>query len=136
MSKMPDQIIGSGDIISNGLVFIPVPSSLENNKEGYIIRSNDSGGSDFKVSFDNGVNRDTIDFNQYTVLGKFAGGKCYVIFERNVFRDDTKKQVIYHIIVHQCGWCDLNNTDMNWVLVPKIPDNYEVVFEVKEKQWK
>ncbi len=72
-----------------------------------------------------------IDFNTYTLLGLYADGTCAVTFDRYVIRDDAAMKYIYTIGVTDCGNCDALIFGMNWVLVPKLPENYSVEFVVE-----
>jgi hypothetical protein len=58
----------------------------------------------------------------------YQRGTCRVNFERNVSTDSINKKYIYSIKVNECGNCKTNYEHMNWVLVPKIPDNWTVEF--------
>jgi hypothetical protein len=129
---LPNQIIGKGEIVDNAL--IPHIDELRHSygKEGYIINSEEENTFDITVSYDNGKTFEPIDFNRFTALGKHVSGTCSVVFERNVTRNDALKTYIYTIDVWQCGNCEKRNASMNWVLVPKIPDDYTVKFVVNE----
>lgn len=74
----------------------------------------------------------SIDFSQKTLLGKYASGSCGASFEKNVIRDDSKKEYKYRIYVKE-SFCISGppQESMNYILVPKVPDDYKVVFEVK-----
>lgn len=73
-----------------------------------------------------------IDFTQHTLLGLDAsGGGCDIGFERIVNKDDTNKLYKYTVKVTECGGCKQMAKSMNWVLVPKLPQDYKVEFEVK-----
>lgn len=72
-----------------------------------------------------------IDFTNYTLLGMFARGRCRVNFEREVISDSNNQKYIYTIKVNECGNCETNYEHMNWVLVPKLPDNWTVEFILK-----
>lgn len=128
--ELPTQIIGTGEIVSNALVSQPLITWDMKNQE-HIIKADSQNVFNLKVSFDNGNTYDTIDFNQYTLLGKYARESCKVTFERNVTKDDSQKKYFYKIKVHQCGTCKTNWESMNWVLVPKIPNDYNVSFTVE-----
>ncbi len=71
-----------------------------------------------------------IDFNTYTLLGLYADGACDVSFDRIVEKDEAAMKYIYTISVTSCGNCESLRFGMNWVLVPKLPENYTVDFEV------
>ena len=73
-----------------------------------------------------------IDFSQYTLLGKYATGGCNVGYKREVTRDDVNKKYIYTVTVCNYGMCKVLRMDMNWVLVPKLPQGYTVEFIKKE----
>ena len=74
----------------------------------------------------------SIDFSQYTLLGKYTqGGGCSINFARKVYIDDTNKKIIYSVRVIEEGACEMLGMSMNWALVPKIPSDYIVEFEVK-----
>lgn len=130
--ELPDQIIGTGEIIENALVSQPV-ITWEMRDKVHVIQDDSLNKYNLKVSFDNGSTYDPIDFSMYTLLGKYARGKCNVTFERNVIRNDSQKKLYYDIKVHQCGTCEINWESMNWVLIPKMPNDYEVVFNVNEE---
>ena len=73
-----------------------------------------------------------IDFSQKTLLGKYAqGGGCSIDFKKKVYRDDSNKKIIYSIYVIEKGGCAKVGFDGNWILIPKIPSDYNVEFEVK-----
>lgn len=82
------------------------------------------------------INNDipSIDFKKYSLLGKFteADGKIRY-YERSVTEDRVNKKYIYSIIIHAKGFRKILAIDYNWVLVPKIPDNYTVEFKVIAK---
>lgn len=126
---LPKQIIGTGEIVENALISQPIITWEMRDKE-HIIQVDSLNIYNLEVSFDDGSTYNPIDFSKYTLLGKYARGNCRVTFERNVSRNDSQKKVYYDIEVHQCGNCEINCESMNWVLIPKIPNDYEVIFEV------
>ncbi|MFQ3580146.1 MAG: hypothetical protein SNJ71_08425 [Bacteroidales bacterium] len=132
--EVPEQIIGTGEIIPNGLVLYKTSTLItwEMMRKDYVIRADSQNVVNLHVSFDNGTTFIPIDFNKYSVLGKYASGQCKVTFERNVTKDDSQKKYIYKIKVHECGKCKTNWEDMNWVLVPKIAEDYSVNFLIDQ----
>jgi hypothetical protein len=132
--EVPKQIIGTGEIVSTAKVSHPLTTWVMRDKE-HIIQSDSQNVYNLQVSFDDGKTYDSIDFNKYTLLGKYASEGCEVTFQRNVTKNDSEKKYYYKIIVHQCGLCLTNWESMNWVLVPKIPDDYSVEFEVEYKSY-
>ena len=129
---LPAQIIGSGEIVSNALVDQPL-INWEISKFEHVIQTDSQNVFNLKVSFDNGATYGTINFNQYTLLGKYASGGCQVVYEREVSKIDVAKKCFYKIKVHQCGTCEKYSESMNWVLVSKIPKDYSVSFIVEKK---
>jgi len=137
--KLPDRTIGTGEIVSDALVretnWWELLGFNSYSREGYIINSEEENIFDLKVSYDDGQTFEPIDFTIYTVLGKKAsGGGCGIIFVRDVSKNDILKKYVYTITVFQCGDCFKSGESMNWVLVPKIPEDYTVEFVVKEKK--
>ncbi len=131
--ELPKQIIGTGEIVSNAIVY-QSSISWEMKDNDQIIQSDSQNVYALQVSFDNGLTYGNIDFSQYTLLGKFAREGCNVTFERNVSKDAAQKKCFYNITVLQCGKCETNWESMNWVLVPKIPEDYTVEFVVDYKK--
>ncbi len=72
-----------------------------------------------------------VDFMKYTLLGQYASGGCEVKFIREVIDNPESDEYLYSIIVRDCGSCQKLRYDMNWVLVPKLPENYTVRFSVE-----
>jgi len=71
-----------------------------------------------------------IDFTQRTVLGKYRdGGGCKIEFIRKVCKNESKKIIKYVTKVKEEGGCDMLGYSMNWIVVPKIPKGYNIVFE-------
>ena len=71
-----------------------------------------------------------VDFKKYTMLGQYASGGCEVKFIREVTNDEKTHEYLYTITVRDCGACQVHVSSMNWVLVPKLPENYTVRFEL------
>jgi len=78
-----------------------------------------------------GMTLPEIDFNTQTLLGLYADGTCNVGFDRIVLRDDDLKKYTYTVGVNACGMCESLRFSMNWVLVPKLPEDYTVEFIVE-----
>jgi len=83
----------------------------------------------FATLCDTIVLADSINFTRYSLLGFYAQGTgCSVGFARNVTSNATTKKYTYSIKVAVCGTCGYTDFKMNWVLVPKVPDDYTVDF--------
>lgn len=78
-----------------------------------------------------GCEKPTIDFTQYTLLGRYAFTSGTGSYYRNVDADTANSQYDFTITVENCGTCNCLNQNMNWVLVPKLPDDWTVTFTVK-----
>jgi len=129
---MPRQIAGgTGEIMNNVLL----KSNYHSSKEGQVVTSDSLNFLNVTVSFDNGATYIPIDFSKYTLLGKYAVGNSWdVFFDRSVTKDVKKQKYIYTIRVISCGEWE-EDANMNWVLIPKIEDNFSVEFVVEHKQW-
>lgn len=73
-----------------------------------------------------------VDFSKHSILIYNIIESGCVIFNRNVTIDSTKKTVTYSIYHTKCrcGYVvmDIWTVENNMVLVPKIPEDYEVIF--------
>jgi hypothetical protein len=73
----------------------------------------------------------TVDFNNYTLLGKYAEGTCATTgFSRTVVRDDIAKTYSYTVEPQNSSLACMGPglQDMNWITIPKIPDGFSVKF--------
>ncbi len=76
--------------------------------------------------------RPEINFNEQTLLGYYVdGGGCDIQFIREVITDESGQRYIYTVKVKACGWCAKLGYSMNWVLVPKLPENWTVEFRTQ-----
>ncbi len=74
-----------------------------------------------------------IDFDTFSLLGKYtSGGGCEVEYVRKVYNNINDKTIIYEIDVEYIGGCAMLITNRNWVLIPKLSNNYIVEFVVHE----
>jgi hypothetical protein len=103
-------------------------------QENYIIRSD----SAYRKLFNHSptslptCSLPSIDFASFDLLGLPADGSgCDIMFIRKVKRVKKNKRYEYSVKVRTCGLCKMLGLSDNWVLVPKIPEGWEVDFEVK-----
>jgi hypothetical protein len=74
-----------------------------------------------------------IDFENYSLVSKYnSGSGCSQEYNRKIFEDIENKKIIYEILVTYTGPCGMLLGSRNWVLIPRIPDNYSVEFKLKE----
>ena len=116
---LPDS--SSGDIVPNAVV---LESSVGYN---LVVRGESKPGT-YKVSFDGGVSYGQIDFSKYLLLAQPLSVRCHSSVDKTVTIDKTKKRVEYEVIVTECPTCNDLYPINNWVLVPRFPDNYNVIF--------
>lgn len=70
-----------------------------------------------------------IDFNENTVLVHALAGR-HTFFHRTVSIDEASKTVTYEITTDHCGCADVCvRQSLNAVLIPKIPDDFRVVYK-------
>lgn len=72
-----------------------------------------------------------VDFTAYTLLGASVGGSCEIKVNREVVRSDNEQRYNYILKVKDCGICQKYNIRQEWVLVPKLPQGWNVNFKVK-----
>ena len=137
-NNMPEQTVGTGEIVNDALIWFNLTTNLDifDSEKGQVITSDSENIFDLVVSFDNGETYQPIDFSKYSVLGKNAVESCRVVFDRNVTKHAAQQKYIYKITVIHCGDCQKLATNMNWVLIPKIEDDFSVEFVMEFKRWK
>lgn len=73
-----------------------------------------------------------IDFSKRTLLGIYTQGTgCSVDFNKTISTDILKKRLVYSVDAVEQGSCKKTFFSMNWAVVPKIPQGFEVDFKVK-----
>lgn len=72
-----------------------------------------------------------IDFQLNTLLGQEANavGCSVPDYQINVLRDDIKHELTFRVRIIEHGSCEMLIRRNIWILVPKIPEWYRVVFE-------
>ncbi len=91
---------------------------------------------DKKIANDscNGYESPSIDFSENTLLGQLSDAVgCSLSYTREVFANSQDHTYTYKVIVSitDNSNCETTQqTHMNWISLPKVPDNYEVLFEV------
>lgn len=75
---------------------------------------------------------DTIDFNNYSILGLYAEGiGCNVNFYKEFIINTIDKTYNYNIKVEECGDCSYTEFSMNWILVDKIDSTYTINYSIE-----
>ena len=73
----------------------------------------------------------TIDFQKYTLISlktQFGGCQETPII-RQVLRDDSQKKITYKVTVSGCGDCAKNHSYMNWLKIPKVNFDYQILYD-------
>jgi hypothetical protein len=72
---------------------------------------------------------ENIDFTQHMLVGyKLKTYGCNVAFHRKLTIDDSTKTYTYAIEQQLCRGCNTELTSPNWVIMPKLPAGYTIVF--------
>lgn len=98
-----------------------VVKEVSNNGSGNIIRS-----GNYEVSFNDGVSYEQIDWDEYNVVRFPMVVTCNVQLVRNVEIDYNQHIVDYTVTVNSCPDCADEYGISNMVLVPKIPQSFEL----------
>jgi hypothetical protein len=105
-------------------------------EDTYVVRSQvEYGQIEFNASRDSTIDcpeymLNPIDFSTYSLLGFKVCGQCNLqSTQRKVLRDEIRKMYIYSIQAEYSGQCKMLICNMNWVLVPRLPDGWTVEFE-------
>ena len=111
----------SGLIVSNTIVY-PSNGGLADNMGGnYHITGGSFFADNFEVSFDGGLTRQAIDYNQYNVLGMPMAVNCEASFNRSITVNDVLATTTYSVIATTCSSCEQQYTVENWVLTTPLP---------------
>jgi hypothetical protein len=95
----------------------------------YIIDS-DTAYQTFKAKADcENVLYPNIDFSKYSLIGKSTKGGCRATFETYVLSNSDDRTYEHTTIVKTKGLCKELALDISWVLVPKLPAGWTVVFK-------
>lgn len=112
----PSRDVNSGVIVPDTFI-----KEVSHNGGSNIIRS-----GDYKVSFNEGVTYENIDWEEYSIVRFPMVVPCNVQFDRNVEIDYPNHLVNYTIEVNSCSDCKDQYSVTNMVLVPRIPENFEL----------
>lgn len=83
-----------------------------------------------EVSFNGGLSRGPVNWNQYNVLTNPVWVSCEAKFDREVLFNPTAQTVTYKLNVTNCGACDQKYYAENYVLIPAVPSSYTVLYDV------
>ena len=98
---------------------------LQHYNKGYIIGKNGTSISCKDIA------RPVINFSEKTLIGKSVGvSGCGASFDKNVYKDTKNKKIIYEIKARGSGFCMGWFESYNWILIPKIPEDYKVEFKL------
>ncbi len=98
----------------------------------YVIDS-ESAYQRYKENFSKPCDFPEIDFEMHTLLGMYGGGNnyCDVEYFMHVENDKAHARYIFTLTVNQKGFCKMAvRWHWHWVLVPRLPESYEVEFKV------
>lgn len=74
-----------------------------------------------------------IDFSKYSLIGYPVNGQCEFEKTIKVYKDSVNNQYIYDLTIQSVGDCKKLVSSHNWVLVPALPINYKVYFDIFNK---
>jgi hypothetical protein len=73
-----------------------------------------------------------IDFDRHTLLGLTTGATgCDRYYWRSVYAQPGRQRYLYTVEITECGGCEPWVVRTHWVVVPKVPDEYDVKFLIR-----
>ncbi len=114
---------------STGEKIVFYPSTFTQNWSNHITATHPHANN-IEISFDGGQTRQAVNWNQYHVLRNPVKSSCESVLNREVIINTTNQTATYNIDVTNCSACDQQYNLENYVLVPAIPSNYTVSFNV------
>ena len=108
--------------------FLELPGCAYLLDENELVIRNDS---EFTVieSLCSSLNFPQINFNDSSLLAKTITIGCDDEIEGRIYKDDLNQKYIYNIEI-QRGLCKVAAVVSNWALVPKLPNDFTVEFNV------
>ena len=74
-----------------------------------------------------------INFDTYSLIGKYTeGGGCDANYDREIIDNIRRNKIVYTIEVDYNGFCSMLITNMNWALIPRLKEHYQVEFIVRQ----
>ncbi len=116
-----------GDVISDAIIYPSSGYTVSAYNTQYFNGTFTPAGY-FKVSFDGGMTKVNVDWSQYSILAIPMTVSCKAQFHRKVERDDANQVVKYTCKATYCDDCESNVYVENFILVPKIPSTYNILF--------
>jgi len=117
-----------GEIINNFTIRSCTSTLYGENHEFIIRTSNDLNSSEACM-----IDISGFDFASQSIIGKTVYGGCTMKIKRDLTINHETKIYTYKIIAKDCGFCKKELYNDNLVVVPAIPQDYQVVFEVEKK---
>jgi len=86
----------------------------------------------FEVSFDGGLTRQPVDFNNYNIIGYPLSVKCDASIKRTLTPNPTAGTALYTMEVEDCiDGCDVVRSLENYILVDDSMANYSINYIVQ-----
>ncbi len=126
--KIPCSLLFSVDSVSGEVTFVTPPNGGQLSMCAMrTLYPNYQGRS---------CNMDYFDFSKYSIIGMgVVGDGCLKGFDKQIFRNDSTKQIIYQyrLLEQQAsGGCESDEGAFaSWIQIARIPDGYTVVFQEK-----
>ncbi len=136
--NIPEEDIYVGPIITemNEKAVVIYPSSgglLSSFPSGMHITANSPQAQQdwFEVSFDGGLTRQALDFNNYNIIGYPLAVKCDASVERKLEPNTLSGNALFTMTIEECNdGCDELRTLENYILVDDSMANYSITFNV------
>lgn len=100
------------------------------NPDQYLITASHPYAQRYQISFDQGLTKGNVNYNEYSILAYPMTVSCFAQFTRNVTIDDVNGVVKYTVKVKDCGRCEEERLIENYVIIRSVPDSYTVLFDV------
>ncbi|MDX2362152.1 MAG: hypothetical protein QNK23_15195 [Crocinitomicaceae bacterium] len=83
----------------------------------YYITGSHPSADGFQVSFDGGVTKQAINYNQYQLIGNPMTIHCEAAFDRTVTKNSLSNTINYHVVARTCSECEGEYVVDNWALI-------------------
>lgn len=99
----------------------------------YLITGSHHYRDRFEISFDKGQTKVPVDYSKYSIVACPVVTYCNARFDKSVEINYAAGAVVYSITSEECGDCGQGRTTENYVVIPAVPDSYQLLLDVKQE---
>jgi hypothetical protein len=128
--KLSEGDQNTGMIIQDDYIIYPKSGYMTDNMSGnFNIGGSHPFADKFEISFNGGATRGPVNYSQYTILANPMTIPCEASLNRSVTYNAALDFYTYDLTGETCKGCKNDRFVENYVLIPAIPANAQVLYE-------